>query len=864
MKNLLTANLTTKTATDAGSAWTPPVFTFGESLTIALRFQRSDDGTLITPALDVRGLTAAFGFLDARPASGRWTLQIGPGASTADNTTGILEHDCSAAALQAAINALPDVVTAYGGPVVRKVDGSWFIRFGFGSVEVPLLLRGNSLTPDSYGRVLAVRVDNLWVHEIRLVQVPVAFTDSSEAVLSDPPTVTRVRTGGTDAGFKYNEVQALHVPAEFNGTYALKKGYARTRILGPSEAEEAVQAALVAQLGANVSVTPASQGVANVEFINALGGQTFDLLEVLAFPAATGDLTFTITFDRAPLLAWLRAFGTVTLPLEVRIRTADADEVITEQVAFRTQITVQRPVIFPDLAEVPVIDWLRPISPRDYIPFSRTTVITGHQFNRSVVGDGAADVFVVADGLATDEKWVVVRENVSPGRQLIDGVDFTVELTDANTVTVTALLGAPALDAWAVTIISAETVAAFAAGLTVTIGQVIGLEDRLAALETVVAELQLLVPVTQFGFTVVGGGTIEIPLPAKTLVFPDYPNTGTLEGPPSPLQNLAPAVHNATVTSLTSAGALPAMPDVAQAGVVLQNNTGAVLTLLAITGATGGATLGWDVAVGDYLASDGRTWFPVTRRGTTNSYFPTHLEREIWDFELNPQMLRPATMLTIPFLLRLGTISANTRVQYRLVVEQGRAPSQGAPEATAINLTTAGTGVHSLLREGALLGTFTANAGTDVITITGTMPDADDVITVSNSGGALPGGLAADTAYVVRDVSGATCKLAPFANAVNLRDIVWDTAVPLINERVVLGNILVPLSGRLQIVRAPDGSFTANKTLYGFTTAADAVPASAELALRLRLTDEDTENSRPNAQGAIVIDFEASAATLQY
>lgn len=65
--------------------------------------------------------------------------------------------------------------------------------------------------------------------------------------------------------------------------------------------------------------------------------------------------------------------------------------------------------------------------------------------------------------------------------------------------------------------------------------------------------------------------------------------------------------------------------------------------------------------------------------------------------------------------------------------------------------------------------TFTASADTDLLTLTKTYLtwNTGDAVVVSNSGGALPGGLAASTIYFVVSVTGLTIKLATSkANAV--------------------------------------------------------------------------------------------------
>lgn len=67
---------------------------------------------------------------------------------------------------------------------------------------------------------------------------------------------------------------------------------------------------------------------------------------------------------------------------------------------------------------------------------------------------------------------------------------------------------------------------------------------------------------------------------------------------------------------------------------------------------------------------------------------------------------------------------------------------------------------------------FTANTTTDVLTVSGRVFTDADIVRLSNSGGTLPAGLAANTDYHVRDVSGQTLKLAATAGgeAIDITD----------------------------------------------------------------------------------------------
>jgi len=55
---------------------------------------------------------------------------------------------------------------------------------------------------------------------------------------------------------------------------------------------------------------------------------------------------------------------------------------------------------------------------------------------------------------------------------------------------------------------------------------------------------------------------------------------------------------------------------------------------------------------------------------------------------------------------------------------------------------------------------FTAEASSDVVTVKGRTVANNDLLRLSNSGGALPGGLAGKTDYYVVQSTGATCKLS--------------------------------------------------------------------------------------------------------
>lgn len=491
MKQLVSVNLTTRTATD----WTPPELTFGESLTLALRFYKNTEGTPIDANLTINSLKASIGRVDARPAGGNFKIKIGSEPSSGANTTAALGFDIKASDLKAALNAV-SAHSTYGDARVIFTDGSWLIFFGDQSQQVPLTVVDNALWPVSYGRINAWQMDGKWVHELRLTQAPVAFTSSHDIVLPPQPVVTRIQAGGANGDDKWNEIQQVYVPAEFRGAYLLKRGYLKTTLLSREDGPDTLQEALQALGAGCFKVTLPLSNKLTIEFVGDYAGAAQDLLVASVEQAPAGDLAFTLALDRAELAAMLRKQDSVTLPLEVRVVGTDEGGFTGELCALTLDVKILRPVIFPEMEEIPTLALLRPYSPKTYVPYGANNELVGQKYYRSTIGDGVQEEFVIATGLNSELVYVFARENISGGRQLVAGTDFSVTIDNDNQVTVTALTGPPAADAWEIVVLSALTVAQWAADLSVTVQQVIAgggypalpaymdaTEERLVALE---------------------------------------------------------------------------------------------------------------------------------------------------------------------------------------------------------------------------------------------------------------------------------------------------------------------------------------------------------------------------------------------
>jgi hypothetical protein len=684
MKILLTNNVTTGTVTLGGSAWTPKVMQWGEEVTIGLQLQRTVDGQEVDWYPTINGLQAAIGATDARPAGGDFKVKLGNDPSSAANTTAALQWNATAAEWKAAINALTDMVALYGAAETWAVDGSVFMRFANG-VQVPITIVRNRLWPISFGRVNAYLHGETWVHEVRLTQAPVAWTNAQERVLPPQPTITRVQAGGAESEMTWNEIQALSVPVDFKGAYQIRRDYVRGELLSRADGAEQIAAAISA-LGA-FKVTNPLPNTANIEFVNDDGGQAQDLLEVVVFSAPPGDVTFSLRLDREELWAMLRHAPVVTLPLHVRIRATE-DEVTSTFDAFVVPITIRRPVIFDDMEEVQEIDWLRPPSPRDYRGYDPSTVINGTgQFFPALIGDGEATEFPIAHNFGTTLIANVEISDRETGELLARGTDYRVRIDSDNQVTVYGFAEIPTLEQYQMVLFCAGPQSAFVAGLTVNISQVNGLVAWMEDAAGEIAALKALAPGDLAALTDPDGETIVIPIPGRKEIWygrvpVDFEMPGADQWDtavwPKPAPALLPAIHTDS-TDLFGGGDLPDPLD--EIGTVLLNSTGAVLELDGGDGVRPGV-----VPVDGYLGSDGRAWYPLTKAPDKNSFFPTQMEREIFQFALQDGMLRNGTVLEITGELMARVARATTWVQTVLVVEIGEISSDAEPDPTAENL----------------------------------------------------------------------------------------------------------------------------------------------------------------------------------
>lgn len=454
MRTLLFANLTTRQPTvDAGtSVATLPVLVAGQQWEVGLRFSEAVEGVYGVTQPAVHSIRASIGLRDARPVAGTFRLQVGTGESTSGNTTVPLAYNATAAQVAAALNAL----SAGNVYLVDYDAGSYLIRRADGA-QVALTARQNVLRPVSAVRMNAYVVDGGWVHEARLVQAPYAFSDSAEQRQPEAPYIKNVVQGYTspDGTWYVNEVQDLVLPQNFRGSYNLSLDYGggiantglprRTEVLSVQDGVEELKAALDAILTdiggskGEVTVSNPSSNVARIIFGGiALQGINVPNLEVTAFPPPgdEGDWNFSLDLNRAELWSALRGQESITADFEVEVDVyidrTDLSQGWRTVKAWSVPVTLRRPLLYAGLATAQSIDWLRPLSPRSYVPFSADQIITGQQHWVGTIGFGTANVpafgtavsfgtaggeqvFTIDHNLNTEAVHVTVRQNASPG-----------------------------------------------------------------------------------------------------------------------------------------------------------------------------------------------------------------------------------------------------------------------------------------------------------------------------------------------------------------------------------------------------------------------------------------------------------------
>lgn len=679
----------------SGDTHTFPTLQVGKQYSFSLRFLDNLNGQLIETFPKIRAIRANVGFDDFRPTAGTVKVQVGPGASTGDNTTAALNFNESGDALKNKLNALVGITPH--DFTVESDSGSYFVRRASGE-DFTLTVRENLLKPVSFVRVRKWQDTAGWVTELRFVQSPLAFTDTAAPVLPPKPYFEPV-VNGVDYGdgLSQNEVQNLVIPRAFRGHFYVwyKKtalsSPVRTQLFSRADGVAQYEAALnlvMAPDGGKATVTNPETGKARFEFGGDLAGWDLPLLTVEVPTEGTppGDWTFLLDLNTVEAWRAVLATGAAAVPfsLEIDVPEVEGDDESPSKTipVWDFQLSLKRPLTFEGLATAQPVSWLRKPNPKTYLPYNQTQVGAG-QFYYSppaLLGDGEETHFEIDHNLGVPALTGLCVQDVTDGRVLKES-EYEIHVTNAGDSLEIDFVAAPAASSILVTLATPQPLDLFVNDLEVEIAQVVGLGDVITNLTGRVTDLEAVLPGTGPAATASQASGIEIELPEtqEVLFFKgvtkdawgeDGPDASKLGRAPLML----PAVHDATVTSYTT-GDLPAIA----ADSVWSNDSSGVLEM-------GRGIYGGRVLVSGFFASDGRVRYAARRDATTTSYFPTGFDRELWRIFINDKMLRVNRTLDVQWGLALQLVGASSNAQWVLVVEKGTAPSQATPATTGTNL----------------------------------------------------------------------------------------------------------------------------------------------------------------------------------
>ena len=690
MQATVYANLTTRrlTTTLGGSAISFPAFVQGDMLRIGLRFAELVEGIPIEIQKIVTHIRASIGFVDARPTSGSFILNVN-GQDTAP-----ISHDATAGTLQFALSAI-----GLDDTVVSKQDGSWIISTGADEIT----LSGRSaegllaeLRPVSFVRVRSIQVAGQHRHEVRLVQAPLASTASFELIVPPAPTVSEVQAGGTSVTTIWPEIQALKILPTFKGTYQLRRGFKKTRELSVDDGPEEIQAALsvLADYDGLFSVTNPATNIAHITFNGSMAGIDQDLLEVAVFSAPPGDPTVTLDLNTAEIAAALRGAAELKPDLEIEVAIQDdndPDKTYT-LTPFRAPITLIRELNWEGLETAANIDWLRPPYGRTYVPFTLDQIITGSQHYVAPIGDGVNSNFTISHNLGTRDLHVTVRQN-GGNRAIVEPLTITLDGEDDLTIT---FEDAPTLNGYVVIISTAGPVSAFQVHGH-TIAQIAGLQLILDDLGGRLETLEDIVLVSGNGGANEKSSEIKMEIPEIDMTIPAAANGQSARLP------LLPAIHDATVEVVA--------PPLGNAA-TFSGNVKQVSAAYTIAAARNRRA--WPLKAGSHVASNGDVLYEVRKVG--NSYFPVEYEHDLLMLHVSAEMFsakRRFELAAEPKLQLLG----NTRAQYVLEVAFGTvAEDAGSGFAENIaNIAWAAPIISQrlILSSAAVTHTFAVNVNSD-------------------------------------------------------------------------------------------------------------------------------------------------------
>jgi len=694
MATLLYANISQKTASytiEPGSITLPKVVQ-GDVFTLAVRLTETANNITTVTAPSIYSARLSYGPVDVAPTAGTFKVRVNA------VTSSVITLGSTAASVAAVLNS----ISAATGWTVSEDQGSYIVgRTANWTTTSGITIVDNNLTPDSFVRVTSYSANNTFFQELRPMQSPLAYTSAFGLIVPPAPTITRVVTGFTQERIGVvNEVQRLYIPPQFDTTYQIYRGTARTALLSKDDGAPEIQAALMASAitigeGESFLVTNPESFVANIEFAGSMAGKTQDLLTVVVPVSSQGDITFDLDLNTQGMLAALRGDFEITHPLTCEIGI-NYGSVATPNVqyvtVFQQNMTVQADGAWTGLAAAQRINWLNPPQPVNYIPFTTDQVITGIQsFTAVVTGTGP---WTIAHNLGTEAIHVTVRENKSNAQILQQTSanylvgDYYVQTSTSQSIIVTGLTQVPT-QGWAVMISSAGPTSAFQAH-THTIAQVVGLEDRLNSMGTRLVTLENVLPngvgiINQSGVST-KSLTMTIPERSEVLFTQDiegaWGNRGIDQSKlpirgPSLLRSFSGLADNSNITTApTVAGAF-----IYSGGIQLE-------------------PIGYipsdTVPPGGIVINDQGRIYQGRQDGDNKTYYPVPYEVELFRVPVNSNQFRVGRTLEVKFGLILQML-AKTDAQWRVVIDVANLSEVVSPSPQGMNISSADYNQNKLL-----------------------------------------------------------------------------------------------------------------------------------------------------------------------
>lgn len=685
-------------------------FSFGTiphigTITLGLRFSKQVGTRHIEIYPTVAEIRASIGPLDQRPAAGQFSLKVGGGSPVAGtNVTTLLNWNSTADEIQAALR----VLTGLSAATVVEDRGTFLVT----GVAATIAVYENTLRPICFVRVQSYEVGSALTQSIRLQVAPFAFTGVAEERVPDPPTVERIQAGAEIDGTVYPEIQKLTIPLEFNGSYRLRRSdpLRKSPLLGVGDGPDEIATA-INPTSDSIGLADDVDGIFEVEehptepanlisFMGSMLGASPEEIEVEVFDPPPADHWIHLNPQTAMTEEALRDTNLIRrVPVEIHADLAIDGMASKRYCLYRGECSIQEAVTHNDLATLQHVDWINPPDAKSYPPVEADSLSSGVRFYPFVIGNASDIEFQIPHNLATPRAKVHLRENATGGRDLVHGTDYEVVHDNGSAATIT-LLGTyasspPALDALTGTV-QDLTLTSTWLNPTVPIGNVTGLQALLDAILAKLAALELLSPsqfrsqafstgqavrkpLPYFGFIYpqIGRGGIAVPVPGTRL--------GTLDAATFPrvAPRLAGAVHDAAVetlpTTLDGGIRVPVDPSPEQVGAVFENETSDPVDLAVGTG--------WELAPGDWAATDGEDWWPAMRYDDgESSYYPAHLERLLWEDMIQPDELPEGAQMEVRFPVELAMLMANTPMHCQVVIETAHLTEDTAPGTPGSNL----------------------------------------------------------------------------------------------------------------------------------------------------------------------------------